>query len=96
MANPFIVTILVLSTFGAPVMAQTGTATPKAQPVQNTQLDCDDPANAEAEACLALPGDGATNFVPLIAPLVGLAGIAAAAGGGSTTSTTSTPSTVSP
>ncbi len=93
MAFRIFATILALSSMAAPAMAQTGQTTPQTQPVQNTQLDCNDPANAEAEACLGLPGDDVTNFVPLIAPLAGLLGIAAAAGGGSTTSTTSTPST---
>ena len=93
MAFRIFATIFALSSMGAPAMAQTGPATPETPPVQNTQLDCNDPANAEAEACLALPGDGVTNFVPLIAPAAGLLGLAAAAGGGSTTSTTSTPST---
>ncbi len=93
MAFRIFVTLLALSSMGAPAMAQTEPTTPQTQPVQNTQLDCNDPANAEAEACLALPGDGVTNFVPLIAPLAGLLGIGALAGGGSTTSTTSTPST---
>lgn len=63
-----------------------------AQEAGNT-IDCDNPANAENEICLALPADGVTNFVPLVAPVLGAIGVgvaAAAAGGGSTTSTPST------
>ena len=57
-------------------------------------IDCDDPANAEEEVCLALPQDGVTNLVPLIAPIASILGVSAlaatGAGGGSTTSTPST------
>lgn len=71
-----------------------------AQPVaQANNIDCEDEANREEEACLVLlPNDDPiTNFVPLIAPLAGLGVLAAAAGGGgSTVSTTSTTSTTSP
>jgi len=59
----------------------------------NNEIDCDDPANAEEEVCLSLPRDGVTNFVPLVAPVLGAVGVgalAAAGGGGSSTSTPST------
>ena len=62
---------------------------------QGYDLDCDDEANRDNPDCLGLPDDQPiTNFVPLIAPLVG-AGVLAAVGGssGSTVSTTSTTST---
>lgn len=64
-----------------------------AQNTENT-IDCTEPANAEEEVCLALPDDGVTNFVPLVAPVLGAlgAGALAAAGGGGG-STPSTPST---
>ena len=59
-----------------------------------TTIDCDDPANAEEEVCLAAVGAaGVTNFAPLIAGGAGLLAVGALAGGGSTTSTTSTTST---
>jgi len=70
--------------FGAPAFAQT---------VTPTEIDCSNPANAEAEICLRLPNPGATNFAPLVAGAAGLLGLAALAGGGSTTSTTSTTTT---
>ena len=59
------------------------------------QIDCDDPNNADEDVCLGLPvgGDAITNFVPLIAPLLGAAAavaVVAGAGGGDTTSTVST------
>ncbi|PCJ04787.1 MAG: hypothetical protein COB16_17485 [Rhodobacteraceae bacterium] len=86
MAIRIFITIVAFSAMGIPAMAQN-----EEQPVQNTQLDCTLPANAEA--CADLPGDDVTNFVPLIAPIAGLLGLGALAGGGSSTSTTSTPST---
>ena len=58
-------------------------------------VDCADPANAEAAACLELPDPGVTNFVPLVAPVAGLlaVGAIAAAGAGGSTPATSTSST---
>ncbi len=57
------------------------------------EIDCDDPANQEADQCLGLPVGSLpiTNFVPLIAPLV-IAGAVAAAGAGSSSSTPNTTS----
>ena len=62
-----------------------------AQTAIPTTIDCDDPANAEEEVCLALPRPGATNFAPLVGGIAGLFALGAlASGGGSTTSTTTT------
>ncbi|MEM8654392.1 MAG: hypothetical protein AAGF36_06575 [Pseudomonadota bacterium] len=64
-------------------------------------VDCSNGQNADDPACLGLPEDGQpiTNFVPLVAPLLGAAaaaGLAGAGGGdGATDSTTSTSSTTS-
>ncbi len=66
----------------SPVFAQTPTV-----------IDCDDAANAEEEACLGLPLDGATNFGPLAGVAAGVIGLGALAGGGSTTSTSTTGTT---
>lgn len=78
------ISILLLVASAAPVFAQdTGQA-----------IDCDEPSNAEREECLALPNVGdnqpITNFVPLIAPFLGVAAAGALLGGGGTTSTPST------
>ncbi|MEL6957813.1 MAG: hypothetical protein AAGL89_02535 [Pseudomonadota bacterium] len=57
-------------------------------------VDCNDPANANTDECLALPPLGSgdiTNFVPLIGPLLGAAAVAAVAAGGA--SAPSTPNT---
>ena len=61
---------------------------------QDNDIDCEDEANEEAEACLALPpgGDPITNFVPIAAGIGGV-GFLGFLGGGSTTATTSTTST---
>lgn len=82
-----------------PVFAQnTAPATAAAPTVlaEPNEIDCDDPANAEEEVCIALletGGGGATNFAPLIAGVGGLLGLGALAGGGSSTSTTATGTT---
>ena len=57
---------------------------------------CANPANAESIDCLFLPEAGrvVTNFVPLIAPLIGAAALAGL--GGSTAPATSTTSTTQP
>jgi len=59
------------------------------------EVDCDDPAKAENEVCLAFLDEGITNVVPLIAPVAGLLGSGALDGDSSpsTTTTTSTTST---
>ncbi len=56
-----------------------------------SEVDCEDPANQEADECLGLPVGSLpiTNFVPLIAPLAVAGAIAAASAGGSS----STPNT---
>lgn len=62
--------------------------------VTGEEIDCDEPANAENEACLEILDEGITNFVPLAAPVAGLLGLGALGGGGSSsTTTTSTTST---
>lgn len=71
------------------VVSATGTA------AQEDSIDCEDEANRDNPDCLGLPDDQAiTNFVPLIAPLLGAAALAGIGGAaGSTVSTTSTTST---
>jgi len=64
-----------------------------AQNATPTVIDCDDPANAEEEVCLALPPQDATNFAPLVGAAAGLLGLGALAGGGGSTSTTTTSTT---
>jgi|TARA_R110002049_G_scaffold309015_1_gene515831 hypothetical protein len=58
-------------------------------------INCENPANIDKEACLGLPDPNApiTNFVPLVAPVLGAAALAGLGGGGSASSTPSTPST---
>lgn len=58
-------------------------------------VDCAEPVNAEAAACLELPDPGVTNFVPLVAPVAGLLAVGAmvGAGAGGSTPATSTSST---
>jgi len=62
------------------------------------EIDCEDETNQDDPTCLGLPDGGAeiTNFVPLIAPLVGVAALAGLGGSGGTSGTTSTTSTTSP
>lgn len=62
-----------------------------------TEIDCEDEANKDDEACIILPGvDDVQNFLPVLAPVTGGAGLLASGllGGNNTTSTTSTTSTV--
>lgn len=72
-------------------------ATADETPVVATEIDCEDKANQNDEACIILPGaDDVQNFVPALIPFIGGGGILASGllGGNNTTSTTSTTSTV--
>ncbi len=60
------------------------------------EIDCEDEANQEEEACLALPDPDVTNVDPITGALVGvvgLLGLAGGGGGGGTPSTTGTTGT---
>lgn len=68
-----------------------------AQQTDSNQIDCSIAANQDDPVCLGLPQDGApiTNFVPIVAPLLGAAALAGLAGSGGTSGTTSTTTTTS-
>lgn len=91
MFRPILNTSIAVFLLSNAAFAQTAVPADTAQ----QQIDCDDPNNADDDECLGLPvgGDTITNFVPLIAPLLGVGAVAAAVaggGGGDTTSTVST------
>ena len=75
--------ISALALSASPMMAQSTTG---------SEIDCDDEAYKDDEACLVyLPAAGdVNNFVPLVPVAAGILIVAAAGGGSSTTSTGST------